>query len=224
MRAQRFFRGLWRVNALLIALAAAGVAVGVVMAMFYIVQDKVRQREAAATAVIPGKPQNKELTLGGLMPIEGTPLFRADLSSPYRGVDLGSSGGSAPDTRNVLFIDISNGTATWLLPNDKDVVARIEHVIDEAAPGQRKPPLGIVALVKPYGDDNATGRLLMLPIPSLRATQFAADVRALDGVTIAPSGDVAVLFEKNRKYYLALFDKATLTKRSEREIAVPNLR
>lgn len=225
MRAQRFFRGLWRVNAVLIAIAAAGVAVAVVMAAVYMIQDNVRRREAAASAVIPGKPQNKELTLSGLTTIEGTSLFRASLSSqPYRGVDLGSSGGSASDTRNVLFIDIANGTATWLLPNDNEVVTSTYDVIDEPAPGERRAPLGIVALVKPNADDNATGRLLMLRLAGLHATPFASDVRALDGVTIAPSGDVAVLFEKNRKYYLTLFDKATLTKRSEREITVPNLR
>ena len=49
-------------------------------------------------------------------------------------------------------------------------------------------------------------------------------MHALDGVTITPAGDVAVLFQKNRQYYLALFDKTTLTKKSEREIAVPALR
>lgn len=223
MRAQRFFRALWRINALLIAVASAGIAIVMMMVGGYMLQDKARQREAAAAAVNPGKPSNKELTLGGLTPIEGTSLFRATLSSPYRGLDVGSSGGGAPDTRNMLFIDTATGTATWLLAGDREVIANSSEIVDETKTGERKPPLGMVALVKPYGAD-ADGRLLMLEMASLRSKEFAAGVHALDGVTITPAGDVAVLFQKNRQYYLALFDKTTLTKKSEREIAVPALR
>ena len=107
MRAQRFFRYLWRVNAVLIAVAAAGIAVAVVMVTVSTIQDNIHRREAAAAAVIPGKPANKELSLGGL--------------------------------------------------------------------------------------------------------------------STTPAGDDAVLFQKNRKYYLALFDRTARAKKSEREIAVPDL-
>ena len=56
MRAQRFFRALWRINALLIAVASAGIAIVMMMVGGYMLQDKARQREAAAAAVNPGKP------------------------------------------------------------------------------------------------------------------------------------------------------------------------
>lgn len=220
MRTQRFFRYLWRVNAVLIAIAAAGVAVAVVVVTIETIQSNVRRREAAAASVIPGKPANKELHLGGLVPVEGTSIFRATLSTQQH-VSSFSSGGDS-DTRNILFVDTATGTATWLLPSDKESIARNEDVTE---PGERKPPLATVALVKPSGEnaDTATGRLLILDVAGRHVEQFASDVHALDGVSITPAGDIAVLFQKNRKYYLALFDRTTRAKRSERELAVPEL-
>jgi hypothetical protein len=223
VKAQRFFRYLWRVNAVLIAVAAAGVAVAVVLVTVELIQGNVRRREAAAASVIPGKPANKELSLSGLFPIEGTSIFRATLSTERHGNHLGSlSSGDASELRNMLFVDTATGTATWLLPNDKELITNHEDVSE---PGEHKPPLAIVALVKPDGEnaDAATGRLLMLDVAARHVEQFASDVRALDGVTITAGGDIAVLFQKNRKYYLASFDRTTLAKRSEREIAVPDL-
>lgn len=224
MRAQRFFRYLWRVNAVLIAVAATGVAVAVVLVTVEMIQGNVRRREASAASVIPGKPANKELSLGGLFPIEGTSIFRATLSSEHHGgVDLGSlSSGGSSDIRNILFVDTATGTATWLLPNDKELITKNEDVSE---PGEHKQPLAIVALVKPDGEhaDAATGRLLIADVAGRHVEQFASDVHALDGVTITPGGDIAVLFQKNRKYYLASFDRTTRAKRSEREIAVPDL-
>jgi hypothetical protein len=225
VRAQRFFRYLWRINAVLIAIAAAGIAVAVVMLTVSMIQDNIRRREAAAASVIPGKPANKELSLGDLSPIEGTSLFRATLSSQHHGIEISSSGGSSPDVRNMLFIDTASGTATWLLPNDKEVITNRADVAEQEKPGEPKAPLGMVALVKPYREsaEASTGRLLMLDLTGLHVEQFASDVFALDGVTITPAGEIAVLFQKNRKYYLALFDRTTRAKRSEREIAVPDL-
>ena len=223
VRAQRFFRYLWRVNAVLIAIAAAGIAVAVVMLTVSTIQDKVRRREAAAASVIPGKPANKELSLSGLLPIEGTSIFRATLSSEHYGKHLDSfSSGEASEIRNILFVDTTTGTAAWLLPSDKE---RITNQEDVTQPGEHKPPLAIVALVKPDGEntDAATGRLLIVDVAGRHVEQFASDVHALDGVTITPGGDIAVLFQKNRKYYLASFDRTTRAKRSEREIAVPDL-
>ena len=147
MRTQRFFRYLWRVNAVLIAIAAAGVAVAVVLVTVSSIQDRVRRREAAAASVIPGKPANKELFLGGLVPVEGTSIFRATLSTQRHGGKYGSfSSGDDSETRNILFVDIAAGTATWLLPNDKELITNREDV---AEPGEHKPPLATVALVKP---------------------------------------------------------------------------
>ena len=220
MRTHRFFRYLWRVNAVLIAVAMAGIAL-VLIAFNWPFRRNARPIQAAAPP-IPGKPPNKELFLGPLAQVERTSVFRARLSTEERvGRKLGSySGSDSSELHNILIADVAGGTSTWLLPGDKELIASYDDVTD----GLQRPPLATVALVKPSNDENAVGRLLIFDIAAQHVEQVAADVRTIDGVTIVPSGDIAVLFQKNRKYYLASFDRATRAKKSEREITIPPLR
>lgn len=220
MRTQRFFRYLWRVNAVLIALAFAGIAL-VLVAINLPFRGGYAQPAAAAAPPIPGKPPNKELVLGSFRQLGQTTVFRATLSTEERGGRKGlgsySSSDSSSELHNMLIADVVSGTSRWLLPGDKELIANYEDVMD----GPEKPPLATIALVKPPNEEN--GRLLIFDIAAQHIEQVAANVRTIDGVTIVPSGDIAVLFQKNRKYYLASFDRVTRAKTSEREIPIPPL-
>jgi hypothetical protein len=49
-------------------------------------------------------------------------------------------------------------------------------------------------------------------------------VRDLQAATIDQDGMLTVLFERDRKYVLALFDPVSLEKKHEQELAVPVLK
>jgi len=228
MPSAKFFRWVWRVDAVLILLVAAAALFGVITVLVSEARSSARQRQAAATAppVVPNA-EKKALRLGDLTHIEGTTVFRAELTSQRRGMEFSSSSGYATETRNVLLIDLSDGSARWLLPSDKELVAfeiavpEPSHVDDAS-----KPPVARVALIKPYSEnpDNADGRLLLLDPIAAQIHEVATGVHAVDGAALTPNGHIAVLFESNRTYRLALFDHSSLAKISEREVNVPQLK
>jgi hypothetical protein len=224
-RAQKFFRYVWRINAILILIAAAGAAFGVVFFVVTQVSDSIGQRktEAAAPPVV-GTAASKELRLGGFTRIEGTTIYRASLST-RDGRGKYSSSGDSSEVRNILYLNLETGNARWLLPSDSENIAFNEDVAAPSKNGETAPPLGVVVLVKPVpsGSEAVPGRLLLLDIAAEHVNQVAANVRDVHGVTLMPSGDIAIFFERDRKYQLATFDRASLRKLSERTINVPDL-
>jgi len=234
---QRFFRYLWRINALLIFIVASAVVIAVGSLFTSRFTANVRRREAAEVApTIRGGGSDKELRLSGLTLVEGTPVFRATLSAERgRGGDVSS--GYYADTKNLLFLDISRSTAKWLLPTNDELIVRVENVVarglgggpgpvgGRSPQGGRSLPLATVVLVKPSTNNPAaaTGRLLLLDVAAKRIQEVASGVRELSGTSVTTSGDIVVLFEKDRTYYFALFNPTSLEKLSERRITVPAL-
>ncbi|MGZ8811638.1 MAG: hypothetical protein ACXW29_10915 [Thermoanaerobaculia bacterium] len=225
-RTNSFFRYVWRINAVLILLAAAASVWLIAVLVISEIGSSIRRRQvAAATPPIAGKPESKNLHLSGLSPVEGTSVFRAMLSSERPGKIEISSGGYAPETRNMLFVDASTGVAKWLLPSDKELITWNTDIPDVQRSGEQKPPVATVVLVKPHSNnpDPVGGRLLLLDVAANKVQEIATNVRDVNGASLTPSGEIAILFERDRKYALASFDRRTLSKLREREIIVPNL-
>ncbi|HXH95560.1 MAG TPA: hypothetical protein VNN25_28545, partial [Thermoanaerobaculia bacterium] len=150
-RTSRFFRQVWRVNALLILVAAAAAAFAVCAFVWSQLEGSLRRQSAETVApIIPGKPATHELHLGGLVAIDGTSLYRATLSTPAdRSGSSFSSGGYSSDTRNILVVDGASATSHWLLPTDKELIVFNQDVGNpESKEGHAQPPLATVVLVK----------------------------------------------------------------------------
>jgi uncharacterized secreted protein with C-terminal beta-propeller domain len=82
MRSAKFFRWIWRLNAVLILLVAAAALFGVIALFASEIRSNARQREAVAAAPsVTPNAEKKELRLGGLTHIEGTTVYRAELAS-----------------------------------------------------------------------------------------------------------------------------------------------
>jgi len=235
---QRFFRYLWRINALLILVVASAAVIVVGSLVTSRFTANVRRREAAEVApAIRGVGSDRELTLSDLTLVEGTSVFRATLSAE-RGRGAEVSSGYDADTKNLLFLDISSSTAKWLLPTNEELIVRVEDVVARGLNAERGPdirrsppdgrslPLATVVLVKPYTNNPAavTGRLLLLDVAAKRIQEVASGVRELSGTSLTTSGDIVVLFEKDRTYYFALFNPTSLEKLSARRITIPELR
>lgn len=227
-KAHRFFGWVWRINALLILVAAAAAVCGVVALVFSEVQSSMRQREVAAAAPkVVASAEAKQLRLGGFVNLPGTSVYKATLTSEREGRGVLASGsGYASDTRNILFIDLTTGAGRWLLPSDDQVITFDESVDEYTHPGEDRKTLAMVMLVKPYADKSeaSTGRLLVTDVTAEHITEVASDVQNVHGVTLTPAGEIAILFERDRKYEFALVDKSSLRKISERTITVPALK
>ena len=111
----------------------------------------------------------------------------------------GFSSGGYNESRNVLFIDPSEKTAHWLLPDNDHVIAQRSDVKDEKDP-MRQPVIATAVLVKPRSDqpEFANGKLLLFDANGRNTVEVANDVRDLH-VAILNEDGVTLLYESKRR-------------------------
>jgi hypothetical protein len=222
-RSAKFFRYLWRVDAILICVAAGAVAFGVgALLVGQLMAGAARRREAAVGPLVGKVDSSEQLILGRGEPVAGTNVIRANLISHDGGSGF-SSGGYA-ESRNTLFIEPGAREARWLLPDhDHVIVQSMDIVLEE--PAKQGRTIATAALVKPRGGDRQTtsGLLLLLDAGGRRIAQVADDVRELHVAAIA-GGEVNLLYERQRRLVSATFDKDSLEKRREQALDIPPLK
>jgi hypothetical protein len=222
-RSATFFRYLWRVDAVLICVAAGAIACGVgALLVGQLMAGAARRREAAVGPLAGKVDSSEQLILGRGEPVGGTNVIRANLVSHDGGSGF-SSGGYA-ESRNTLFIEPGAKEARWLLPDHDHVIAQsIDIVLEE--PGKQGRTIATAALVKPRGGDRQTtsGRLLLLDAAGRRIAQVADDVRELHVAAVAGS-EVNLLYERQRRLVSATFDRDSLEKRREEALDIPPLK
>ena len=145
--------------------------------------------------------------------------MRAELVAHRAGAGF-SSGGSS-ETRNILFITPGDATGRWLLPDHRHVIAETSDVLAHVAPADTR-TVATVALVKTPGSDAGGGRLLLFDPSGKHVVEVAQSVRTLHEATMS-TGDLRVLFERDRDLFLASFDPESLAKRDEQRIQIPQL-
>ncbi len=225
-KVQKFFRYVWRVNAVLIFVAAAGVSFAVVTFLWLEFGGTAgRSRVFDAAPPMGSADSGDRLLLGDVSLVEGTNILRGELTADRSGAGLSSSGGYA-EIRNLLFVDSQTHEARWLLPDDDHVITAHPDVARRTEDGKTGRPLATLALVKPaHADlDVADGVLLLLDPSGTHVQTVAEGVRELHTAALDAEGRITLLFERRRKYVLASFDAATLNKRQEHEVAVPPLK
>ncbi len=227
-KSSRFFRQVWRVNALLILVAAAAATFGVGTLIWSQVEHSVRRDSAEAVApVVPGKQTTSELRLGGLSPVEGTTLYRAILSNPDRSDSSFGSGGYSSETRNILVIDSATATSHWLLPTDKELIVYNQDVAKhESGDTSAERLFATVVLVKTNSSNPEAeeGRILVSDPAASDVRELVSDVRVIHGVSLTSAGQIAIMFEQKRSFHLALVDAATFHLMSDRVVVVPALK
>jgi hypothetical protein len=125
---QKVFRYLWRINAILILVAAGAITLGVgALLVGEFGASSARTREAESGPLATGGTSDPRLFLGQASVVPGSSFMRADLLLHHDGGGF-SSGGYA-DTRNVLFIDPGEKNARWLLPDDKSIIVESSDVM-----------------------------------------------------------------------------------------------
>jgi hypothetical protein len=222
MKAQRFFRYLWRVDAVLILLATGAIAFGIGALLFEEFGGRAAMRRNAEAGVPVAAEPRLDLILGRAESIRGSAVLRADLTVSREGKGF-SSGGYA-ETRNILFIDPTQKSAYWLLSDNDHVIGERSDVKDEKDP-TRERIVATAVLVKPRADqpESTAGRLLVFDSSGKNVVEVANDVRDLHVATLN-GGDLTLLYERGRHLVSAVFDPLSLAKKREQEIDVPQLK
>jgi hypothetical protein len=143
---QRAFRYLWRVNAVLILVAAGAITLGVgtlLVAQFG--ASTARTREAESGPLAAAGTSDPRLFLGQASVVPGTVFMRADLLLHHEGGGFSSDGYA--ETRNILFIDPGEKHARCLLPDDKHVIVESSDVATAEGEGKPKRTVATVGLV-----------------------------------------------------------------------------
>lgn len=220
-RSQDFFSKLWRVNAVLILVAAGAITFGVgalVVGEFKARNAQTREAEDGIP-VAAAADSKAPLTLGRTSLVPGTNVIRTELLLDRGGKSFSSGGYGEP--RNMLFIESSQTVGHWLLPDNDHTLSDISDVTD-ATDGRNDSPKRVIAtvvLVKSTTDspETSTGRLLLFNPSARTVIEVANSVRRLQLASLS-GGELTILFERNRALVLAAFDPESLAKRREQEI------
>ena len=223
MKSQKFFRYVWRINAVLI-LVAAGTATFAI-GSFLVEEFSGRvQRSRNAEAEVPvGYPDAKlPLSLQRATTPEGTNVMRAQLVRNGSSAKFSGSG-DMTEVRNILFIDPAEKAARWLLPDN-------DHIIDGNLDAEERDAgatrtVATVVLVKPQSDGQVTdkGKLVLFDLPGKKIVEVADGVQELQVASVA-GAELTILYKQDRRLVLAAFDSGTFAKRREQPIDVPQLK
>jgi hypothetical protein len=218
---QRVFRYLWRVNAVLILVAAGAITFGVgALLVDQFGVNRARSREAEAGPLAAAGASDPRLFLGQASVVPGTAFMRADLLMNHEGGGF-SSGGYA-ETRNILFIHPGEKQARWLLPDDTRVIVERSDVVSGEDDAKSKRTVATVALVKAREVDRqtGTGQLLLFGPSGAPVVPVSDGVRALHVAALSGSR-ITVLYERDRQLVVAQFDVSSLAKQQEQAMPVP---
>jgi len=221
MKVQKLFRYLWRINAILILMAAGAITFGVGVLIFQEFGWRANARRNAETGVQVAVEPKVDLILGHAEPIPGSVILRAELTVSRGSVKFNSGGYS--ETRNILFIDPTQKAAHWLVPDNDHVIA--EHSDINETDSQRGKLIATAMLVKPRSDQEelVAGRLLLVDPTGTNIVEVSSDVRDLQ-VATHRGDELTLLYERNRHLISVVFDSASLVKKKEQEIDVPQLK
>jgi hypothetical protein len=224
-KAQKFFRYIWRINAVLILLAAGAVTFG---AGGLLVQEfgfnSARNREAEAGIAIPVANVKSDLILGRASVVSGTQVMRAELQRSLGEAKFSSGSGYGSEVRNILFIEPGQKTAHWLLADNDQIVSDSSDITEQKDPNKSR-VLVTVVLVKsaPPAPEGTTGRLLVFDPPGTKIIEVADHVRTIQVASM--EGDkLNILYERDKHLFLIVFDPHSLAKLGEQEIEVPQLK
>jgi hypothetical protein len=145
-RALRWFRTMWRVNAIVILAAGLLVCVAAVVVMLATVRELARERVTHDSARLePEVVKGEVFELGNMARLRGTPVLLLELTSRQQ-YSTGAYSKEATSVRNLLFFDSETSKSSWLFTQ-----------------------YGLLAGIKPLaerGDDQARIRWLMLEVIS----------------------------------------------------------
>lgn len=162
--------------------------------------------------------------LGQASLVPGSQVMRAQLLL-YRAEGNFSSSSGYGEIRNILFIEPGDVAARWLLQDNNHVISESPDLMASEDDPKAKRTLATAVLVKPTSNDPevSAGRLLLFDPPGRKVMEIANGVRKLH-VASYTTGEITLLYERDRRLVLVQVDPTSFTKRKEQEVDVPQLK
>lgn len=216
MRATKFFRWVWRINALLILLIVAGVGLVIGSEAVSSTRFERRRDDSAVTPVAKQDPQKPPLVLSEFYEVEGASLLRARLLRTS-GRAIGSIASNYESTTyNILYLDPATGAGRWLLPTH----ARTLKDETSVEPEPQK-PIASAAIVTAEGAES--GDLIVFDRTGTQIVQAAGNVSDIEAVAAPSAAGFSVVFKRGGNYHVAQFAMGPLRKTGEMELRIPLL-
>lgn len=116
LRGARWFRRIWRINAVIILVGGALLCVVAIAALYFIVAESTRERHVQNAANLgPEATRGEQFELVRMAALKGTPILMLELASRQR-YSMGSHDKTAEAIRNLAFYDSGTATTRWLFP------------------------------------------------------------------------------------------------------------
>ena len=221
-KTQKLFRYLWRINAVIILLAAGAVAAAVGVLVLDELGRKAQRYREPEEIPIATSARNARLSLARATLVPGTKTLRAELQANSEGGKFSSGYGT--ETRNILFIEPGEKAGRWLLPDNEHVLTDTTNVTEEKS-GDTKRLIATTALIKPAQESpgEVNNKLVVFDPTGRKIVEVANNVKDIH-FTSFTDGELTVLYERDRKLFRAAFDPGTLAKLREQEIEIPQLK
>lgn len=221
MRTARFFRLVWRANAVVILVAGALASAVALLALAFIWREQARTREVRGVVNIAGaEVQQETFQLAQFERFNGIRLLRAALTS-HQEYDQASFSKGASATRNYLFFDPETRKSRWLLPTNQQVflvdddlffLAGSRHKDEE---GQFRGTLLLVVNKDTNGDDRLNqqdAKSLAIAAPDGSAFKMVVEpVDEYHGEYVSSADEVLVFFTQRNTMMSASIDLNTLS-------------
>lgn len=199
----RFFRILWRINALIIFLAGLGAlaALGFVLVMTVVSRPSTPHAKVAGSSADLDK---LKWSISGTRQLDGTDLFRSALTTSR---EYFGSGGSSYQTRNFRYYDALTGEMWWLLPNQSSLITENEDYCLPTQPSEHRTILWSSYCIAEQDTPNdkkvsfavsqANGKNLTVLLPGID--------HVLESSLLGPT-DLVVFYRKDDKYLVSRID------------------
>jgi len=211
MNRPRFFRSLWRINAVIIFLIGVGI---VCVTGYALVSELVRHHgDTAAPPVAKDVKTQEELRFGAPFPVSNTRFVRIDLNATVPEVAMSSS--ERVQVRNLLTIDMLSGVARWLLPTHQQKIAEREDVGET-----NEAPIATVVRVAPL-DDNGDDTLYVTDPSGEHVRQVATHVSSITGEVKSGASEISIIYESHGRYHCLKYDTAAFAAHGDHEIVIP---
>ena len=224
----RFFRFIWRINAILICLASVLVMFVCAVASYFIFKEIVGHASfgcSSPTAQETPQAIEKKLEISDARTIEGTTVVRCSLNSVSSYRDGGSFSSRKSDTttmRNFLYCDLVSEETHWLLPNNIAVI--LSH--DDFWFPQEKGSIRWTSFKVVDKDTNHDGILSSSDFQSFavsqpngtRYTVLITDIEDVMESKLLEENKMIVFYRKNTGVFFSMIDLAEMKVTSTRNI------
>jgi len=229
MEETKFYKNVWRFNALVIALAGVLATILLLFATYTIYKDASRNRQRNEIVNIDPKTNIEEVfRLGRVKHITGSKAVIVPLYSDQKFSLNYSASKSTASTRNILFSNMGDETNKWLLSDNKFLIVN-HKLISEGHSYDKTREVVVILYNIIKSDTNHDSRLtkndkVTVSLSDPEGNSYAEVIKNTDtvlGAELLDKEAIAIMHTRDNKGYTTYVN--LLTFKVIKEIALPKI-